>query len=169
MGSDVKNLPAFLIVAIFCFLLLYIIFIKRQKYFLSYVWFIILIAYAHIAYKSIGNPYDRMHLIEYYMLALFLYRLLTNYMYNKNIYILGLLLTIIIGIVDESAQFFTVYRSFSGADIAADFTAALLAQLSIALVIRPSFDISIPKLRRKVKGLRTQKEWVKGHKAKNID
>lgn len=169
MGSDVKNLPAFLIIAIFCFLLLYTIFIKRQRYFLSYIWFVILIVYAYIAYNSIGNPYDRMHLIEYYMLGLFLYRLLTNYMYNRNIYILGLLFTIVIGIVDECAQFFTIYRSFSIADIAADFTAALLAQLSIALVIRPAFDISIPKLRRKIKGLRAQDEWVKEHKVKNID
>lgn len=169
IGSNVNAIPVLSMGFILGFLLIFTIFIKKQKRFSSYAWFIILVAYTSVVCRYVKSPYDRMHLVEYYMLGLFFYRLLTNYIYNNMIYILSLILTTLIGIVDEVVQLFTAYRSFSVADIGVNFAAVLLAQLSIALVIKPDFSVSVPKLRRKVDGLHAQEVWLSKHEAKNID
>ncbi|MFC1808465.1 VanZ family protein, partial [Candidatus Omnitrophota bacterium] len=83
-----------------------------------------------------------------------------HHLYTTKLYVIGALFTMIVALVDEYTQMFTVYRTFSFADIGADFAAGLLGQFSIALILRPELDIWRVGLRYKRKMLIAQNRWI---------
>lgn len=70
----------------------------------------------------------------------------------------------IIAVIDETAQLYVTNRTFSLADIGADFTAALLGQFSIALIIKPKLERWRFKLKLRRALLKEEKRWLSRRK-----
>jgi VanZ family protein len=141
--------------------LAYTVIVKKQKNFLAYAWFLILAVLFYVAYDEIENPYDKMHLFEYFALSFLFFRLLRHYMFNVWLYPVCAMLTMVVAITDESLQIFTSHRHFSFSDLGADFISALLRQISIALTIRPTLESYRYTLRRKKRHFLDEKRWLK--------
>lgn len=70
----------------------------------------------------------------------------------------------IIAIADETSQLYVANRTFSLADIGADFTAALLGQFSIVLIIKPKLERWRFKLKLRRTLLKEEKRWLSRRK-----
>lgn len=152
--------PALFIGAILSILLFYTVFIKKQRRLSSYAWFIILAALLLVVYDYIKEPDDKMHLFEYFIMSFLFFKALHHHVFSYRLYFLGAIFTMVIAVVDETMQFFTASRTFNLADIGADFAAAMLGQLSIALVIRPKLERWRFKLKQKRAHLHAEKRWL---------
>ena len=160
-GDDAAAyIPAVFVGCSMLFLLLYLIFIKKKRRLSNYIWYLAVLAVLSLAYTRIGNPYDKMHLFEYFLLSLFAFRLFHHYFFSYKLYLINAIFTILIAVIDEGSQLFTVYRSFSFADLGADFIAAVLGQVSIALVIAPKLQVWKFYIKRKYKHFFAQEEWL---------
>lgn len=164
LEEDVGYIPALFISSIMFFLLFYTIFFKEQRRLSSYVWYIVITGLLSVAYYYIKDPYDKMHLFEYFVLSFLFFRALHNHLYSKKLYVLGAVFSMIIAVIDETAQLFVANRAFSLTDIGADFTAALLGQLSITLIIKPKLETWRFKLKLKRTRLQEQKRWLSRRK-----
>ncbi|MFC1807527.1 hypothetical protein ACFL0T_04080, partial [Candidatus Omnitrophota bacterium] len=67
-------IPPIFIGGIQIFLLYYTFFVKKQRAVSSYVWFFILNIILSVIYFAIENPYDKMHLFEYFTLSFLFFR-----------------------------------------------------------------------------------------------
>lgn len=125
-----------------------------------------LIALGLIAWMSISvirgieSPFDRLHVIEYGLLSFLLFRILRFYVATTAIYLWVCLLVLVAAIIDESVQLFLPNRSFSLYDMWLDIVVAVLAQLTIALVIFPKLERWKIKISRLKKDLALQEKWV---------
>lgn len=160
LKGNVEYIPAVFIGSILSFLLFYTTFIKKQRELSSYVWFIILTFLLFFVYDYIKDPYDKMHLFEYFILSFLFFKALHHHIFSYRLYFLGAIFSMLIAVIDETTQLFTADRTFSLVDIGADFTAAVLGQLSIALIIRPKLERWRFKLKLKRGQLRAEKRWL---------
>ena len=161
LKEEMRHLTDIFIAIPFIILLFYTIFVKRQKHFLSYVWYIILIVLVYVLYNSIESPYNRMHIFQYFLLSILVFRIMHHFIYDIRLYILGVLIAGCFGIVDETTQYFVPTRVASLADLGADFISAGLGQMFIFLVVRPELEIGRFKLRKQIKGYYAQERWLK--------
>lgn len=156
----VMYIPAAFMGSSMAFLLLYIVFIKKKRNFSNYIWYLIVLTVLYVAYMGIDNPYEKMHLFEYFLLSLFAFRLFHHYIFSYKLYFINAIFTIAIALLDEGSQLFTVHRTFSFADLGADFTAAVLGQLSIALIIAPKLQVWRLRIKSKYKHYYAQEKWL---------
>lgn len=164
LEEDVVYIPALFIGSIMFFLLFYTVFLKEQRRLSSYLWYIIITALLSVTYYYIKDPYDKMHLFEYFILSFLFFRALHHHLYSQKLYVLGAVFSMIIAVIDETTQLFVANRTFSLADIGADFTAALLGQFSIVLIIKPKLERWRFKLKLRRTLLKEEKRWLSRRK-----
>jgi len=161
IGDGVNFIPVVFIGSVLGFFLFYTLAVKKQKHLQSYIWFGILVVCIYFAYKGIEGPYDKMHLFEYFIMSFVLFRVLHHYIVSTKLYFLGAIFTLVVAVVDETMQGFSPTRVFSFADLGADFVAATLGQISIALIIKPKLEIWRFTLKSKIKRFHAQEEWLR--------
>ena len=144
-----------LISAVFISLLVYLIKGGSKTQTSSYVWlliFLIIITYFLMKVEIVG---DRLHLMGYGILSLFLYRALRHNIGTEMLYIWSAISIMLFAILDEALQIFNLGgRSFEFKDIGIDWLGGLVGQTIIAMVIRPKLETVDIKIRRYIKGLR---------------
>ena len=160
LKEEIRHLTDIFIAIPFIILLFYTIFVKRQKHFLSYVWYIILIVLVYVLYNSIESPYNRMHIFQYFLLSILVFRIMHHFIYDIRLYFLGVLIAGCFGIADEITQYFISTRTASLADLGVDFISAALGQMFLFLVVRPELEIGRFKLQKQIKGYHAQERWL---------
>ncbi len=114
------------------------LFLKRQKSNLSsYIWLIILSAIYTYFLLTINIIVEKVHFIQYGLLSLFIFYALRNHFNDLSIYLIGTLLVVILGLVDEYIQGILPNRVGEIRDIWWNGLAGLLVQVAILKVIKP--------------------------------
>ncbi|MBU1566717.1 MAG: VanZ family protein [Proteobacteria bacterium] len=85
-----------------------------------------------------NNPEESIHFIEYGILSVLFFYALSFRLSNWSIYVVAVLLSSLIGTLDEVVQWFTPQRFFDFRDIWLNSSAGFLAQIVIAKGIKPS-------------------------------
>lgn len=118
---------------------------KRHVPTSAYVWLLgvtaLFIAYVYYLRRI---PEEAIHLAEYAVLGLLVYRALTHRIHDYSIYFVAAIMIGVIGIVDESIQWVVPSRVFDLRDIRTNFLAGALAQVAIAGGLRPSIAAGPP-------------------------
>lgn len=89
-------------------------------------------------------PEEAIHLAEYGLLGLLVYRALTHRIRDYGIYLAAALVVGMIGIIDEYIQWLTPSRYFDLRDIRTNFAAGALAQAGIISALRPRIISGLP-------------------------
>jgi len=85
-----------------------------------------------------GNPVEAFHLVQYGILSMLVYRALLHRYTDGGVFVLSVLLTTMVGILDEWVQWLIPERYWGLRDVGINFTAALLAQGALATGLRPA-------------------------------
>ena len=111
---------------------------RRQLPRSAHAWLAAIFLFFGIAiYQLRAIPEEAIHLAEYGLLGLLVYRALSHSMRDYLIYPAAATLVAIVGIVDEYIQWVVPSRYFDLRDIAINAVAAMLAQVAIFAGLRP--------------------------------
>ncbi len=103
---------------------------------------------------------DRLHFLGYGILSLLLWRALRHSISTYMLYFWTLLAVMIFACLDELLQLSGIGgRNFSFRDIGTDWFSAFLAQLLIALVLRPKLDVAQVKINYYIKKLSQARDF----------
>ena len=138
-GRDSFLYAVVIIILLLLIVSLRLIIRKRASGALNYVW-LIGIAAVFIVYtlQLRSNPEEALHFVQYGILSILVYRALTHRITDYGIYLIALLLTATVGIIDEAAQWLTPKRVWGLKDIWLNTFAAALALLGVAMGLRPA-------------------------------
>ena len=89
-------------------------------------------------------PEEAIHVSEYGVLGLLVYRALTHRVRDVSIYLMAALVVAMVGVVDEYIQWLTPSRVFDLRDIRTNAIAGVLSQLAIFVGLRPSIVRGAP-------------------------
>lgn len=111
----------------------------------AYLWLIaVLVVIAVTIFRLRAIPEEALHLVQYALLGVLVYRALSHRIRNYTIYPLSLLLTAMVGMVDEYIQWVVPSRHFDLRDIAINAFAGLLAQVGLVAGLRPKLIAQPP-------------------------
>jgi hypothetical protein len=111
----------------------------------AYLWQILVLGiFAVTIYRLRGIPEEALHVSEYALLGVLVYRAFSHRLRDYTIYPLGVLLTAMVGIVDEYIQWVVPERYFDLTDIRINFFAGLLAQVGLVAGLRPRLVAPVP-------------------------
>lgn len=114
----------------------------------AYLWLIAVLAvFVVTLYRLRGIPEEALHVAQYALLGVLAYRALCHRVRDYSIYPLGLMLTSMVGMVDEYIQWMVPSRYFDLRDIAINSFSGLLAQLALAAGLRPQLVARAPSAR----------------------
>ncbi len=105
---------------------------------------LVLILFAGLIFYLRAIPEEALHVAEYGVLSLLIYRALTHRVRDYSIYPLSALLTGMVGVIDEYVQWVVPSRYFDVDDIELNFVAGLLAQIGLAAGLRPRLVMPRP-------------------------
>lgn len=106
------------------------------------LWWLGLVAGAYLAYTMVlaaGHPVEAVHLLQYGILGLLVFRALAHRVRDYSIYASTAVICGMVGIADEVIQWITPDRYWDIRDIWMNFFAALMAQVALAFGLRPKF------------------------------
>ncbi len=106
--------------------------------------FAILVAFMAFVYDLRDIPEEAIHVVEYGVLGLLVYRAFTHRVRDHSIYILGSLVVGMIGILDEYIQWVVPSRYYELRDIGINFCAGALSQAAIFAGLRPGLIAGWP-------------------------
>ncbi len=106
--------------------------------------FAIIAAFLAYIYSLRDMPEEAVHIAEYGMVSVLVYRALAHRVHDYSIYILATLAVGVIGIFDEYIQWVTPSRVFDLRDMRTNIISGGLAQLAIAAGLRPGIISSMP-------------------------
>ena len=109
--------------------------------------FLILSTFMGYLYTLRAIPEEAIHLTQYGVLGLLVFRALTHRMRDISIYIAAALVVGIVGIIDEYIQWLIPFRVFDLRDIRTNFVAGALTQAAIAIGLRPRLIRGMPSLK----------------------
>ena len=104
----------------------------------------IFVAFMAFVYYLRDIPEEAFHVVEYGVLGLLVYRALTHRVRDYSIYLLGILVVGMFGIVDEYIQWVVPSRYYELRDIGINFCAAALSQTAIFAGLRPGLITGLP-------------------------
>ena len=112
---------------------------QRRLPFNAYLWlFGIIGAFIGYAYYLRDIPEEAIHVLEYGILGLLVYRALTHRVQDISIYLMATLVVGFIGVLDEYVQWVIPTRVFDLRDIRTNLLAGGLSQVAIAAGLRPT-------------------------------
>ena len=118
---------------------------RRRLPISCYLWLTgITITFVAYAYQLREVPADVIHLVEYVILSVLVYRALLHRIQDYSIYLVAMIIVAIIGTVEECIQWIVPSRVFDLRDIQTNIIAGALAQLTIAVGLRPTLVSSQP-------------------------
>lgn len=118
---------------------------KRQLPFTAYIWlFGILAGFIGYAYYLRDIPEEAIHVLEYGVLGLLVYRALVHRVRDVSVYLIATLVVGLIGVIDEYIQWVIPSRVFDLRDIRTNLLAGGLSQLAIAMGLRPTLVAGMP-------------------------
>lgn len=121
---------------------------KRQVPTGAYLWlFGVVVAFIAYAYHLRRIPEEAIHVAEYGVLGLLVYRALSHRIHDYTIYPVAAIMVGMIGMLDEYIQWAVPSRVFDLRDIRTNFIAGALSQVAIAGGLRPSIVASSPSSR----------------------
>ena len=105
----------------------------------AYLWLIAVGAsFTAYAYYLREIPEESIHLVEYGLLGLLVYRALVHRIHDYSVYIAAALIVGMIGLADEWLQWMTPSRFWDLRDVRINLTAGVLMQVAIFGAFRPS-------------------------------
>ena len=111
----------------------------------AYFWlFGILAAFIAYAYYLRDIPEEAIHVLEYGILGLLVYRALVHRVRDVSVYLLATLVVGLIGVIDEYIQWVTPSRVFDLRDVRTNVVAGALSQVAIAAGLRPTMVSGMP-------------------------
>ena len=111
---------------------------RRHTPAIGYLWLLaVAIAYASYAFQLRRNPIEAIHLIEYGLLSILVFRALVHRIRDVSIYLIAILVVGIIGVMDEWIQWIVPSRFWDLRDVQINLIAASLTQLAIGAGLRP--------------------------------
>lgn len=118
---------------------------KRQLPRIAYTWlFGILAAFVGYAYYLRDIPEEAIHVLEYGILGVLVYRALVHRVQDVSVYLIATLVVGLIGVIDEYIQWVIPSRVFDLRDIRTNVLAGGLAQIAIAAGLRPTLVSGSP-------------------------
>jgi hypothetical protein len=104
----------------------------------QYFWMAVVIAaYLGGTWQLRANPEEALHFVQYGVLGLLAYRVLTHHVRDVTIFFSAAVICGLLGTLDEIIQWVTPRRFFDFRDVLINFVGGALMQLGIALGIRP--------------------------------
>ncbi|HBH35238.1 MAG TPA: hypothetical protein DDW45_02185, partial [Gammaproteobacteria bacterium] len=111
---------------------------KRKLPVNAYVWlFGIVAAFIAYIYHLREIPEEAIHVVEYGVIGILIYRALVHRVRDFTIYLIATWVVGMVGVVDEYIQWVAPSRYFDLRDIAINFLAGGMSQLAIAAGLRP--------------------------------
>jgi len=111
----------------------------------AYGWLLgILTAFIGYAYYLRNIPVEPIHVLEYGILGLLVYRALVHRIRDYSVYVFAMLIVGLAGVFDEYIQWVIPSRVFDLQDIRTNIIAGGLAQIGIAAGLRPSLVSGLP-------------------------
>ena len=111
----------------------------------SYLWLSgVAITFIAYAYQLREVPADVIHLVEYVILSVLVYRALLHRISDYRIYFVATLIVAIIGTIEECIQWIVPTRVFDLRDIWTNVVAGGLGQIAIAFGLRPTLIRGAP-------------------------
>ena len=105
----------------------------------AYLWLIAVCAgLGTYAYALRNNPVEAIHLVEYGLLGLLVYRALVHRIRDYSVYVAAALVVGMIGIIDEWIQWIVPSRYWGLRDLQINLVAGGLTQLAIGAGLRPA-------------------------------
>ncbi len=105
----------------------------------AYLWLIAVFAgFGTYAYALRNNPVEAIHLMEYGLLGLLVYRALVHRIRDYSVYVAAALVVGMIGIIDEWIQWIVPSRYWGLRDLQINLVAGGLTQLAIGAGLRPA-------------------------------
>jgi VanZ family protein len=128
----------FCLLSTLAFVMYYLIFKLKVRNLLQYIWLIAcagVIMYTTVKLKD--YPEEAVHLLEYGILSIFIFRALSHRIHNWTIYITAALIVTAIGTMDEFIQWLTPSRYWGYNDVKINALAGIVFLLAIGKGIRP--------------------------------
>jgi hypothetical protein len=111
----------------------------------AYGWLLgILTVFIGYAYYLRNIPVEPIHVLEYGILGLLVYRALVHRIRDYSVYVFAMLIAGLAGVVDEYIQWVIPSRVFGLQDIRTNIIAGGLAQIGIAAGLRPTLVSGLP-------------------------
>lgn len=121
---------------------------RRRVHPAGYLWLGLAgIGYALMAYSLRRIPVEVLHLVQYGVLSLLVYRALLHRLRDPSIYLIAVAVTGIIGILDEWVQWMVPSRFWGLSDVLTNVTGASLMQVAIGAGLRPGLVSGRPSAR----------------------
>ena len=109
------------------------------------VWLLVIFgAFLGYIYTLREIPEEAIHVSEYGVLGLLVFRALTHRVRDVSIYLMAALVVAMVGVIDEYIQWLTPSRVFDLRDIRTNAIAGVLSQLAIVVGLRPSIIRGAP-------------------------
>jgi VanZ family protein len=118
---------------------------KRKLPTNAYLWlFGIVAAFMGYIYQLRDIPEEAIHVAEYGVIGILVYRALSHRTRDFSIYVMAALIVGMIGVLDEYIQWVAPSRVFDLRDIRTNFLAGSLGQLAIVAGLRPRIIAGLP-------------------------
>jgi len=118
---------------------------KRNQPLTAQLWLIVVLGvFLAYIYHLRDIPEEAIHVAQYGILGLLVYRALTHRMRDVGIYLAAALIVGVVGIVDEYIQWLVPSRYFDLRDLITNFVSGALAQLAIFAGLRPAIISGMP-------------------------
>ncbi len=128
----------FAVVVILITLLYYLLFKLKIRNISQYIWlFLCAGAFIHFTLQLRKHPEEALHLLEYGLLSILVFKALTHRIRDRSIYVSVVLLVLFLGTVDEFIQWMTPQRYWGIEDVKLNTIAAIILQVAIWKGIRP--------------------------------
>lgn len=137
--GNFADYSAALILAVFgLFIIFYLI--AKQKNIRSFIWLVVLTLIYALGLNRLKLPIERIHFIEYGLLAIFVFRALRHNVRNKSIYLWSGIIVFCLGLLDEGIQYILPNRVYDTRDVIVNGIAGILGLLVLDLVFKPKLN-----------------------------
>ncbi|MFC1699099.1 VanZ family protein [Candidatus Omnitrophota bacterium] len=114
--------------------------ISKQKDSSSFIWLAVLACIYAFGLSRLRLAIERVHFIEYGLLAVFLFRALRHNIKNRSVYLWSGITVFTLGLIDEGIQYLLPNRVYDNRDVIVNGLAGILALLLIGLCWQPKFE-----------------------------
>lgn len=139
VAGNFANYFAASILALFgLFIIFYLI--AKQKAIRNFIWLLILAAAYSFGLSKLKLPIERIHFVEYGLLAALVFRALRHHIRGNAIYVWSGVAVFCLGLLDEGVQYILPTRVYDTRDVIVNGIAGILGLLLIRLCLQPELE-----------------------------
>ena len=109
----------------------------KKRGLVHFIWLAVLSVFYAAGLISLKLPIERIHFVEYGLLAFLVFRALRHYSGGKALYLYSGIAVFGVGFIDEAIQYILPNRVFDARDVIVNSAAGVLALLLIRLCFQP--------------------------------